>query len=133
MGFIERNEYHSSVFTRVVIFTASPSASLWIRRLCVASPFRPERILTPISNETQRKLSDSVAGCCLPFTLRVSLPEPISSCKAQSTGGIKNDKLAEHLSFDHVFPGVQVGPSDSPFKALHSHNAILAAVSDTKG
>ena len=89
-------------------------------------PFRPERILTPISNETQRKLSDSAAGCCLPFTLRVSLPEPISSCKAQSTGGIKNDRLAEHLSFDHVFLGVQVGLSDSPFKVSHSHNVILA-------
>ena len=44
-------------------------------------PSRPERILTPFSNETQQKSSDPATGRCLRFFLRMSLPEPMFSCK----------------------------------------------------
>ena len=38
-------------------------------------PCFAERILTPFSNETQRKFFDFAAGCCLRFALRMSLLE----------------------------------------------------------
>ena len=44
-------------------------------------PSRPERILTPFSNETQRKFSDFAAGCSLRFALRMNILEPNFSRK----------------------------------------------------